>query len=248
MLKIRVIPVLTFNGFALVKTRQFSSPRMVGNPVQAARVYNARGVDELLLIDIMASLQNRKINLKITADVIKECYMPIGIGGGIDSIEDINNLLKIGADKIVLKKVALLNPAFIKKSSDYFGSQCISISVDITSSAGRYLIHNPYGENIDAEQFITVIQNLGAGEIILNSVNRDGMMNGFDIEMIQFVEKISSVPIVCVGGGGALHHYEDLFLKTNCEAVGSSSIYHFTQYTPLDIKYRLRKINKQVRL
>ena len=103
MLKIRIIPVLNFNGFALVKTKQFANPRMVGNPVQAARVYNSRGVDELLFIDIFASKQNRKINLKIVKDVIKECFMPVGIGGGISTLEDINSLLQIGADKVVLK-------------------------------------------------------------------------------------------------------------------------------------------------
>jgi cyclase len=102
MLKVRVIPILTFNGLGLVKTKQFSNPRMVGNPVQAARVYNSRGVDELIFLDISASQQNRKINLKLVADVIKECYMPVGIGGGIASIDDINNLLKIGADKVII--------------------------------------------------------------------------------------------------------------------------------------------------
>ena len=103
MLKVRIIPILTFNGFALVKTKQFANPRMVGNPVQAARVYNSRAVDELAFIDIFATQQNRKINLKIAQDVIKECFMPVAIGGGITSVEDINDLLKIGADKVIIK-------------------------------------------------------------------------------------------------------------------------------------------------
>ena len=103
MLKVRIIPILTFNGFGLVKTKQFLNPRMVGNPVQAARVYNSRGVDELVFVDILATEQKRKLNLKLVADVIKECYMPVGIGGGISSIDDINNLLKIGADKVIIK-------------------------------------------------------------------------------------------------------------------------------------------------
>jgi cyclase len=248
MLKIRVIPVLTFNGFALVKTKQFISPRMVGNPVQAARVYNARGVDELLFVDIMASKQKRKINLNITADVIKECFMPVGIGGGIDTIDDINNLLKIGADKIVIKKAAILNPEFIKTSSHYFGSQCISVAVDLISDDNGYSVYNQYGQNFHADMFIDQIQELGAGEIILNAVGRDGMMNGFDIEMIKYVENRSSIPIVCVGGGGEPTHYDELFQRTNCQAVGSASIFHFTQYTPLDIKYSLGKVNKPVRL
>ena len=130
MLKVRIIPVLTFNGFGLVKTKQFSNPRMVGNPVQAARVYNSRGVDELIFLDIFSTKQNRQINLKIVQDVIKECFMPVGIGGGVKSIEDINLLLRIGADKVVIKSEALLNPDFIQEASHYFGAQCISIAVD----------------------------------------------------------------------------------------------------------------------
>lgn len=114
MLKSRIIPILTFNGFGLVKTKKFSNPRMVGNPVQAARVYNSRGVDELIFLDITATQQKRKINLKLVGDVIKECYMPIGIGGGIETIQDINDLLKIGADKVIIKTKALTDKEFIK--------------------------------------------------------------------------------------------------------------------------------------
>ena len=141
MLKLRIIPLLTFNGFGLVKTKQFLYPRMVGNPVQAARVYNSRGVDELIFLDISASLQNRKINLKLVADVIKECYMPVGIGGGISSIEDINNLLKIGADKVIVKTKALIDKTFIKQCVSFFGSQCISISIDAIKNGDNYSIY-----------------------------------------------------------------------------------------------------------
>jgi cyclase len=130
MLKVRIIPILTFNGFGLVKTKKFTNPRMVGNPVQAARVYNSRGVDELVFVDIFASSQNRKVNLKLVADVIKECYMPVAIGGGIETIEDINNLLKIGADKVIIKTKALLDAKFIDEAVAFFGSQCISIAID----------------------------------------------------------------------------------------------------------------------
>ena len=116
MLKSRIIPILTFNGFALVKTKKFSNPRMVGNPVQAARVYNNRRVDELVFIDIFATKQKRKINLNVVKEVIKECFMPVGIGGGIESLDDINDLLKIGADKVIIKNMALIKPDFISES------------------------------------------------------------------------------------------------------------------------------------
>ncbi|MBK7305596.1 MAG: imidazole glycerol phosphate synthase subunit HisF [Chitinophagaceae bacterium] len=248
MLKVRIIPILTFNGFALVKTKQFANPRMVGNPVQAARVYNSRAVDELAFIDIFATQQNRKNNLKIVQDVIKECFMPVAIGGGITSIEDITDLLKIGADKVIIKTAAPTDREFIKNASEFFGAQCITIAVDVYRQDDQFNILNNAGKNITMQDFILEMQETGAGEIILNSVDKDGTMSGFDIAMIQEAEKITKVPMICVGGGGNLDHYVELFQQTNCEAVGSASIFHFTQFTPLDIKNSLKSINKPVRL
>lgn len=248
MLKVRIIPILTFNGFALVKTKQFANPRMVGNPVQAARVYNSRAVDELAFIDIFATKQNRKNNLKIVQDVIKECFMPVAIGGGITSVEDINDLLKIGADKVIIKTASLIDSSFIKEASEFFGAQCITIAVDIYRQEDQFKVLNTAGRHITMQDFILEIQEAGAGEIILNSVDKDGTMSGFDIALIQEAEKITKVPMICVGGGGNLDHYVELFQQTHCEAVGSASIFHFTQFTPLDIKNSLKKINKPVRL
>jgi len=248
MLKTRIIPILTFNGFALVKTKKFENPRMVGNPVQAARVYNSRGVDELIFIDIFATKQNRKINLKIAKDVIKECFMPVGIGGGISTLEDINDLLQIGADKVIIKQIALLNPSFITSAANFFGSQCICISIDVYKKNDEYLIFNQIVQNYKMVDYINIVQELGVGEIILNNVDSDGMMNGFDANLYNIVSLIAKVPVVYVGGGGNLEHYEELFTKTTCNAVGSASIFHFTQHTPLDIKNRLKSIGKPVRI
>ena len=248
MLKTRIIPILTFNGFALVKTKKFENPRMVGNPVQAARVYNSRGVDELIFIDIFATKQNRKTNLNIVKEVIRECFMPVGIGGGINTLEDINDLLKVGADKVIIKQIALLNPSFITKAANFFGSQCICISIDVYKKDEEYFINNQVGENFKMLDYIKIVQDLGVGEIILNNVDSDGMMNGFDTNLYNIASLISKVPIVYVGGGGNLEHYEELFTKTACNAVGSASIFHFTQYTPLDIKNRLKSIGKPVRI
>jgi cyclase len=248
MLKTRIIPILTFNGFALVKTKQFDKPRMVGNPVQAARVYNSRGVDELMFIDIFATKQNRKINLKIVKDVISQCFMPVGIGGGINTLDDINDLLQVGADKVIMKQVTFSNPQFINSAANFFGSQCISISIDVIKKNNEYFILNQQGENFKMVDCIKNVQDLGVGEIVLNNVDCDGMMNGFNADLYNVASSISNVPIVYVGGGGNLDHYQDLFTKTSCNAVGSSSIFHFTQYTPLDIKNRLKSIGKPVRI
>ncbi len=248
MLKVRIIPILTFNGFALIKTKQFSQPRMVGNPVQTARIYNSRGVDELIFLDIFATAQKRKINLNVVKEVIKECFMPVGIGGGIKSLDDINDLLRIGADKVVLKDCFFTNPSFIKESSRFFGEQCITIAVDAKKQIdGSYKILNLKGDDISLIEFIKKVEELGAGELIVNSVDNDGMMRGFDTDLIKQVLYNTSLPIVCVGGAGSMEHFEDLFSATNCEAVGAASIFHFTQFTPLDIKNTLSKLGKPVR-
>jgi len=177
MLKIRIIPILTFNGFALVKTKQFKNPRMLGNPVQSARIFNSRGVDELIFLDIFASKQKRKINYKIVKDVIKECFMPVGIGGGINTVEDIYEILKIGADKVVIKTEALQNPKFIEDAANYYGSQCISISIDAyRNSDNNYMVYSETDVEISVIDFAKQMQDFGAGEIILNSVDNDGMM------------------------------------------------------------------------
>ncbi|MEJ7691788.1 imidazole glycerol phosphate synthase cyclase subunit [Daejeonella sp.] len=248
MLKVRIIPILTFNGFGLVKTKKFSNPRMVGNPVQAAKVYNSRGVDELVFVDIFASRQNRKINLKLVGDVIKECYMPVGIGGGIASISDIKDLLKIGADKVVIKTKALTDVNFIKEAVGFFGSQCITISVDAIKKEGRYMIHNTLGLSIGFDEFIKKMEECEVGEFVLNSVDNDGMMSGFDIELIEYVSENTKIPIIAAGGGGELGHYSDLFTKTSIGAVGSASIFHFTQFTPHDIKMELASKGFPVRI
>jgi len=249
MLKVRIIPILTFNGWSLVKTKQFSQPRIIGNPVQAAKVYNSRNVDELIFLDICASKENRGLNLKLIKEVIDQCFMPVGIGGGIKTIDDINALLRIGADKVVIKSQALLNPDFVKQAADFFGSQCISIAVDVLGNPEHgYLIPHPNGSNLNPIDFIDSVQNMGAGEIILTAIEKEGMMNGFDVDLFNQVQSGTRLPIVLVGGGGTLEHYDDLFSNSPCEAVGSASIFHFTQFTPKDIKLRLKSLGKPVRL
>ena len=248
MIKARIIPILTFNGFALVKTVCFNNPRMLGNPVQSAKIFNSRGVDELVFLDILASKQNRKINLSVVKRVIDECFMPVSIGGGITTIEDIHHLLKIGADKVVIKSQALKKPEFVSEASKIFGSQCITIAVDVVRNENKYLIHNDFGLNVEVEKFVKDMQNLGAGEFIINSVDEDGKMKGFDIRLYNYINEFSFIPIVFCGGAGEPSHFRDLFLNTECNSVGAASIFSFTQFTPLDIKHTLRSIGKTVRI
>lgn len=248
MLKIRIIPILTFNGFALIKTKQFANPRMVGNPVQSARVFNSRGVDELAFIDIFAKKQNRKLNLDLVKQVINECYMPVAIGGAIETLDDITDLLKIGADKVIIKSAAIQNINFVNQAADFFGSQCITVAVDAIEQNGQYFIQNNESKTILLTDFIQEVEKNKAGELVVTAVNKEGMMAGFDIELAKQVEKMTSLPIIMNGGAGNMAHFEELFTNSEIEAVAASSLFYFTQFTPLDIKKTLQTIGKSVRI
>lgn len=249
MLKCRVIPILTFSGLALVKTRGFANnARMVGNAVQAAKVFNARNVDELVFLDIYASDQKRKINLNMVRAIINECFMPVAIGGGISTIEDIQNLLDIGADKVIIKNKIIETPSFINEAAHIFGSQCITIAIDAEKRAGVYYLYNRLNLEIPLIDFLQQISSYNFGEIILTSVNNDGMMNGFDIELVQLVENLVNVPIVATGGAGEPAHVKELFSKTNIEAVGAASIFYFNRYTPYDLKKAIESVGRPVRI
>lgn len=245
MLKKRVIPVLSFNGFGLVKTKQFGNPRMVGNPMQAARVYNSRNVDELIFVDIYATKQNRKINLNVVKQVINECFMPVTIGGGINSIKDINDLLQIGADKVVIKTAAIHSPDFIQDAVKIFGSQCLVIAIDVDCVGGNYKI---FQHDINALDFIKNVQDLGAGELFVSDVTNDGLMNGFNMDLFRTISSKTSLPIIACGGAGTPDHFPDLFLNKNITGVAAASIFHFSQYTPFDIKFSVNKKGYPVRL
>ena len=248
MLKVRIIPILTFDGLSLVKTKQFDNPRVIGNPIQAARVYNSRNVDELVFIDINASKKSRKINLDLVKKVIDECFMPVTIGGGIASFEDISNLLNIGADKVLIKTKAIEDFEFINNAVNYFGGQCISISMDIFEEKNTYFLHNKLNKKINPEQFIRIMNKCNVGEFVINSINHDGIMKGFNIPLINKITKDIKAPVIVVGGAGKLEHFDELYLSNYIGAVGASSIYNFTQFTPTEVKKSLKKINIPVRI
>tara|TARA_B110000263_G_C15305468_1_gene510128 strand:+ start:197 stop:943 length:747 start_codon:yes stop_codon:yes gene_type:complete len=248
MLKVRIIPILTFDGLSLVKTKQFKNPRIIGNPIQAARVYNSRNVDELVFIDIMATKESRKINLGVVKKVIDECFMPVTIGGGITSFEDIKNLLNIGADKVLIKTKAINDFDFIKKSVGYFGSQCISISMDIFKHKDIYKLQHTSNKNISLIKFIQIMKECKVGEFVINSIDNDGMMKGFDIVLMKELLKKINTPIIIVGGAGKLEHFTELYQSNYNGAVGASSIYHFTQFTPKEVKLFLNNICIPVRI
>lgn len=239
---------MTFNGISLVKTKQFDNARTVGNPIQAARVYNSRNVDELVFIDIKATEQERKINLPLVKKVIDECFMPVTIGGGIRSFEDINDLLGIGADKVLIKSMALQDPKFIIKAVQYFGSQCISIAVDAIFENGEYWIYQKNDDKVLIETFIDKMNQCNVGELIVNAVHNDGMMNGYDTKLYQKITQLTSKPIVALGGAGIPTHFTELISTNYNGALAASSIYHFTQHTPQEVKLAMSEAQIPVRL
>lgn len=251
MLKHRIIPCVLLKDWQLTKSVKFEEFRTIGHPKVTARIYNSRNVDELIVLDIDASTNiSDGINYTTLADIAEECYMPLTLGGGIKNVDDINRLLKIGADKVAINTVALQNPEFITEAANKFGSQCIVVSIDVKLIDGQYRIYNRNLGVIDSfsvEEWAIRCEKLGAGEILLTSVDRDGTEKGYDLELISSVTKHLTIPVICNGGAGVpgdcIHA-----VKSGADALAAASIFHFSQYTPNDMKSALRNENIPVRL
>lgn len=250
MLRTRVIPVVLLSGYSVLKTIKFDIRRNLGNPITVARIYNTRNVDELILLDIDASKQGRAIDIFTIQEVASECFMPLTVGGGIRKIEDIRNLLKRGADKISINTYALENPDFIRQSSDIFGSQCIVVSVDLIKKNGEYKIYSRIeNENSMLKPIVWFkkIESLGAGELLINFVDLDGVMQGIDQNFIAQIIKAVSIPVIACGGISEPKDAASM-AKAGASGVAASSIFHFTNYTPLDCKKAMFEAGIPVRI
>jgi imidazole glycerol-phosphate synthase subunit HisF len=243
MLKVRIIPILLLKNGRMVKGKQFTDFRDTGDPVFASRIYNAQFVDELIFLDIDATNENRETNADVVNEVSKECFMPLTIGGGISTIEQIRELLNAGADKVVINTAALNDPAFITRASEVFGSQCIVIGIDVKKEGDDYVIYSNSGKvkrDEDLVAYIKQVQTLGAGEIFINSIDNDGMMNGYDIELIDLVMSVTSLPVIACGGAGNFMHLVDTFRETKVNALAMASIYHFGDNNPVRARAYLK--------
>lgn len=219
---------------------------MLGNPIQTARVFNNRDVDELIFLDIYASAENRKINFDLVKLVIDECFMPVAIGGGITSLADIENLLKIGADKVVIASKFINDPAFIKSAVSTYGSQCITVAIDVIQVECSYVSINDNA--LSLKQLITLANSLNVGEVILTSVDHEGEMEGFNNTLYHnYLDGIDS-PVVINGGASSPNDFASLTCHDSISGYASSSIYAYTQYTPMDIKRELTKKGINVRI
>ena len=244
MLKKRIIPTLLFKNNKLVKGINFNSWRTVGSIMQAVRIYKMRKVDELILLDISATNLNKKIDLDLINEVANECFMPLTFGGGIKNIEDISNILKSGADKVCINTAATNNLKFIKDACRVFGSQAIIVSVDYKKNKNNLDIWSNSGQiktNLIIEDYLKNLENIGVGEIILTSIDRDGTMTGYDIDTLKKINKFLNIPVIAAGGAGDFENMFDLLKATNISALAAASIYHFTKKTPLDVKKYLKE-------
>ena len=248
MLKHRVIPCVLLKDWQLVKSINFQSFRTIGHPTSTARIYNARNVDELIVLDIDASLNNEEINVEIIEDIANECFMPLTIGGGINSIEDIYTVLNAGADKISINSKALEDLSFIKKASSIFGSQCIVCSIDVKKIDNNYKVFNKKRGILDIDPLVLAkeYQEYGAGEILLTSVDSEGSSEGYDIELIKLFKDQLKIPLILNGGMGKPQDAVEA-IENGADAIAAAYIFHFSRFTPDDIKNELTNNNIKIR-
>jgi cyclase len=249
VLKKRLIPSLLYRENVLVKGKKFISKRKIGSILESIKVYNLREVDELILLDV--DKKNNGPDLNIISEAASECFVPLAVGGGIKNLNMIYNVLKSGADKVCINSHAIKNPNFIKDASKEFGSQCIVISVDYISKNKKNLIYTDSGKaktDFEVLNFLKMAEDLGAGEFLLNSINRDGMMNGYDYEFIRMIKNKIKIPLIASGGAGNCDHILKLFSYCKADAASASSLFHFTEITPKEVKIFLEKNKINVRI
>lgn len=255
MLTKRIIPCLDVKDGRVVKGVSFINLRDAGDPVESAIAYDKAGADELVFLDITASHENRKTILDIAERTASVVFMPFTVGGGISTIEDIREMLRAGADKVSINTSALKNPDFVKEASLKFGSQCIVVAIDAkkaTDGSNSWQVYTHGGRNntgIDAVEWaVRVTKELGAGEILLTSMDEDGQKNGYDIELTKAVSQAVTVPVIASGGAGTLTHLEDALKVGKADAVLAASIFHFGEFTIKETKEFLRDKNINIRI
>ncbi len=255
MLAKRIIVCLDVDQGRVVKGTRFVDLRDAGDPVEVAARYEAEGADELVFLDITASHQGRDILLDVVRRTAEVCFMPLTVGGGIRSLEDIRELLQAGADKVSINSAACKNPEFIRQAARRFGSQCIAVAIDPKrvrrNGTQIWEVHIHGGRvptGLEAVAWAREVERLGAGEILLTSIDADGTQNGYDLEMIQAVRQAVRIPVIASGGAGQPEHMAQAILEAGADAVLAASMFHFCLYTIREVKQYLHRRGIPVRL
>ncbi len=242
MLAKRIIPCMDIDKGRVVKGINFVGIRDAGNPIELAREYNRQGADELVFLDITASHEKRKTVVDLVKKVAKEIFIPFTVGGGISTVDDVRAILNAGADKISINTAAVKNSSFIKESSQKFGSQCIVLAIDarrnekMKSGYEVVIYGGREGTDKDAVEWAKQGERLGAGEILLTSMERDGTKLGFDLPITRKISEAVNIPVIASGGVGELNHFVEAFKEGKADAALAASIFHYGEYTVKDIK------------
>jgi len=251
MFKVRVIPCLDVKDGRVVKGIKFVDLRDAGDPVEAAMAYDAAGADELCFLDITASHENRDTIFDVVTRTAEACFMPLTVGGGVRTTDDIRKLLTCGADKVSINTAAVANRAFVKEAAEKFGDQCIVVAIDAKKVGDHWEIFTHGGRKptgIDAVAYAREVVALGAGEILLTSMDRDGTRQGFDIPLIRAIADAVTVPVIASGGVGNLDHMVAGIRDGHATAVLAASIFHFGEYTIRQAKDHMAKAGLPIRL
>jgi imidazole glycerol-phosphate synthase subunit HisF len=247
----RIIPCLDVTNGRVVKGVNFIGLRDAGDPIEISRRYDDQGADELTFLDITASSDNRDLILHIIEEVATQVFIPLTVGGGVRKVEDVRRLLNAGADKVSINTSAVVNPELVRDAADRYGSQCIVVAIDVKRVENRWEVFTHGGRKatgLDAIEWAKKMQALGAGEILLTSMDRDGTRNGFDLALIRTVSDTVDVPVIASGGVGNLQHLVDGILEGHADAVLAASIFHYGEYTVRQAKEYMAKYDIEVRL
>ncbi len=251
MLKNRIIPCLDVKNGRVVKGINFLDLKDAGDPVEQAKIYSESGADEICFLDITASNENRKTIFDVVKKTSANCFVPLTVGGGIKNLEDINNLLVSGADKVSINTAAVNNQNLIKESSKKFGSQCIVVAIDVKKKRDSWEIFTHGGRTetgIDALEFAKKMEDSGAGELLITSMDRDGTKKGYDIKLISEIEKIVNIPIIASGGAGTLEHLFEGLKYGKASGVLAASIFHYGTHSIQEAKQYLDSKGIPVRI
>ncbi|MBA1339977.1 MAG: cyclase [Pelagibacterales bacterium] len=251
MLKNRIIPCLDVKNGRVVKGINFVDLKDAGDPVEQAKIYSKSGADEICFLDITASHENRETIYDVIKRTSENCFVPLTVGGGVKSLSDINKLLISGADKVSINTAAVNDHNLIKESSKKFGSQCIVVAIDVKKKINKWEIFTSGGRietGIDAINFAKKMEDCGAGELLITSMDRDGTQKGYDNDLISEIERKVNIPIIASGGVGNLKHLEEGITKGHANALLAASIFHYGKYSIMEVKNYLKSRQIPVRI